>query len=279
MTNQEMLRIAMNQSAEDMGCQPEDFMKENQVMVPFHLGEHARKYLKEPITCNLVTYGNNVVAAATGEVADLVSEYISRYEFYHCFETPNMHWLNDRLMERGHKVCFMAEYYLPDVSRIPDLSCAYETRLLDQKNFTELYLPEWSNALCKDRKQLDVLGVGAYDQGKLVGMAGCSADSDGMWQIGVDVLPEYRRQGIASALTVRLAKEILLRDKVPFYCSAWSNIRSVRNAVKSGFIPSWVEMTVKPASVVEEMNKAEKETDGDRKDCSSIKSDGKRNES
>ena len=181
MTNQEMLRIAMNQSAEDMGCQPEDFLKENQVMVPFRLGEHARKYLKEPITCNLVTYGNNVVAAATGEVADLVSEYISRYEFYHCFETPNMHWLNDRLMECGHKVCFMAEYYLPDVSRIPDLSCAYETRLLDQKNFTELYLPEWSNALCKDRKQLDVLGVGAYDQGKLVGMAGCSADSDGMW--------------------------------------------------------------------------------------------------
>jgi hypothetical protein len=38
-------------------------------------------------------------------------------------------------------------------------------------------------------------------------------------------------------------------------------------------------MTVKPASVVEEMNKAEKETDGDRKDCRSIKSDGKRNES
>ena len=68
----------------------------------------------------------------------------------------------------------------------------------------------------------------------------------------------------------RLAKEILLRDKVPFYCSAWSNIRSVRNAVKSGFIPSWVEMTVKPASVVEEMNKAEKETDGDRKDCKTV---------
>ena len=64
MTNQEMLRIAMNQSAEDMGCQPEDFLQANQVMVPFRLGEHARKYLKEPITCNLVTYGNNVVAAA-----------------------------------------------------------------------------------------------------------------------------------------------------------------------------------------------------------------------
>ena len=80
-----------------------------------------------------------------------------------------------------------------------------------------------------------------------------------MWQIGVDVLPAYRRQGVAAALTSRLALEILERDKVPFYCSAWSNIPSVRNAVKSGFIPAWVEMSVKPAGVVDEMNKTEDE--------------------
>ena len=54
---------------------------------------------------------------------------------------------------------------------------------------------------------------------------------------------------------IGLALEILRRGKVPFYCSAWSNIRSARNAVKSGFIPAWVEMTAKPADVVDEMNK------------------------
>jgi GNAT superfamily N-acetyltransferase len=167
-----------------------------------------------------------------------------------------MHWLNERLEKKGYKICFMAEYYLPDISRIPDLTCPYELRVLGQKDFTDLYLPEWGNALCEERRQLDVLGVGAYDEGKLVGLAGCSADCDQMWQIGVDVLPEYRRRGIASALTSTLAKEILKRGKVPFYCSAWSNIRSVRNAVKSGFIPAWVEMTVKPAGIVDEMNKA-----------------------
>ena len=65
-----------------------------------------------------------------------------------------------------------------------------------------------------------------------------------MWQIGIDVLSEYRQQGIATALTAALAKEILKRDKVPFYSSAWSNVRSVRNGIKSGFIPAWVAMTV-----------------------------------
>ena len=100
-----------------------------------------------------------------------------------------------------------------------------------------------------------MLGVGAYQNGELIGLAACSADCDTMWQIGVDVLLGYRRKGIASALTSRLALEILERGKVPFYCCAWSNLKSARNAIKSGFRPAWVEMTVKPASFVDEMNR------------------------
>ena len=259
MTNREMLKIAMKQSAEDMGCDSNDFNSEENVIVPFRLGANARKYYKLPITCQFVSYGNNIVAAVTDEAAGVVSEYLGRYEFCHCFETPNLHWLNERLVEKGHKICFMAEYYLFDANRATDLTCAYETRMLGPADFEALYLPEWSNALCRDRKQLDVLGVGAYDSGKLVGLAGCSADCEDMWQIGVDVLPAYRRSGIASALTNTLAKAILERGKVPFYCSAWSNIRSVRNAVKSGFIPAWVEMSAKPSRIVDDMNKTGRE--------------------
>lgn len=101
---------------------------------------------------------------------------------------------------------------------------------------------------------LDVLAAAVYDNGKLAGLAGSSADCDTMWQIGIDVLPEYRRKGIASALTSRLALEVLDRGKVPFYCTAWSNIKSVRNAIKSGFKPAWVEVTAKSMDFVAEMN-------------------------
>ena len=126
--------------------------------------------------------------------------------------------------------------------------------MLTQEDFRDLYTPQWSNALCEKRKELDVLGVGAYEDGRLIGLAGCSADCDMMYQIGVDVLPEYRKQGIASALTSHLALEILERDKVPFYCAAWSNIRSVRNAIRCGFRPAWVQLTAKDAAYVNEMN-------------------------
>ena len=254
LTNKEILQIAMEQSAEDIGCRAEDFLADENKVVPFRLGTNAKRYYALPISCSFISYGNNVIAAAEKELSDTAEEYIRKYDFYHCFESPNMYWLNKRLEPFGQMVCFMAEYYLPNINKLTNLPCEYELRVLEQADFKELYLPEWSNALCSDRKHLDVLGVGAYDHGKLVGLSGCSADAEKMWQIGVDVLPEYRRKGIASAITSRLAAEILEHDKVPFYCSAWSNIRSVRNAIRSGFLPAWVEMTVKPISKVEELN-------------------------
>ena len=254
MTNEDILQIAMQQSAEDLGCSTDDFRCDGNVIVPFKLGDNCKKYYKLPISCNMVSYGTNVVASANEELYETVREYISKFQFYHCFETPNMRWLNERIEPMGQTVCYIAEYYLPNLDLLTEWPCAYELRVLEKGQYEDLYLREWANALCKDRKELDRIAVGAYDNGKLIGLAGCSADAEQMWQIGVDVLPEYRMQGVASAITSKIAVEILNRGKVPFYCTAWSNIRSVRNAIKCGFMPTWVEMTVKPVSIVDEIN-------------------------
>ena len=254
MTNKEILQIAMEQSATDLNCRAEDFWEEKNKVVFSDVNPDARKYLELPFACNLVSYGNNIVASVQKEYEDIVTKYINTSPAEHCFETPNMHVLNDELQKNGLRVCFMAEYFLPDLDLLKEKNCSYELRILQQEDFVDLYTEQWSNALCEKRKHLDVLGVGAYNKGKLVGMAGCSADCDKMWQIGVDVLPEYRKNGIASALTSNLALKILERGKVPFYCAAWSNIKSVRNAIKSGFRPAWVEMTAKTFEFVSKMN-------------------------
>lgn len=249
MTNQELLDIALKQSAIDLSCSPEDFFCGKPKLVRSKPHPQARKYLKLPFDANLVFYGGNIVASVSEQAEPLVASYIQKYEPYRCYETPEIHELDEKLRPLGLWTRHMAEYFLPDVSALRELPCAYPTKVLEAKDFSELYLPQWSNALCADRKELDVLGVGAYDGGRLIGLAGCSADCETMWQIGIDVLPEYRRQGIAAALTSRLALEILARGKVPFYCAAWSNIPSVRNAIHSGFRPAWVELTAKPVEM------------------------------
>lgn len=255
MNNQDILKIAMVQSAIDSNCEPEDFcLNENKVVLS-SINENARSYLELPFFCDLVSYGNNIVASVDNSMVDTVSDYINKYPIEHCFETPNLHILSDALEKRGMRICFMAEYFLPDMNQLKARPCRFETKVLKPADFALFYRPEWSNALCGKRKSLDILAVGAFDHNELVGLAGCSADCETMWQIGIDVLPNYRRMGIASALTSFLALEVIKLGKVPFYCCAWSNIQSVKNAIRSGFRPAWVEMTAKSVEYIEKLNR------------------------
>lgn len=255
MTNKEILQIALQQSAYDCNCNAEDFLSTENKVVLSQKNEKARVYMPLPLECDLVSYGNNIVAQVSPRMKETVELYIGKYAVEHCFESPNVIALNEKLAGFGYKVCFMAEYFMPDVNELKEQPCDYEIRVLQPEEFEQYYTDEWGNALCKSRKHLDKLAVGAFDNGKLIGLAGCSADCETMYQIGVDVLPEYRRKGIASAITSRLAIETLKLGKVPFYCAAWSNIKSVRNAIRSGFRPAWVELTARNSEFVDDMNK------------------------
>lgn len=262
MTNKQVLEIAMKQSAIDSCCNWQDFNSTANKVVISKQDKYARKYLELPFICDLTSYGTNIVASVSEELEGIVKDYINKFPIEHCFETPNLHYLMEHIRPLGYDVCFMAEYFLPDVdmllkNRLAEKlqnQCPYKIRIIEPDGFKELYTKQWGNALCKERKELDILGAGAYDGETLAGLAGASADCKDMWQIGIDVLPGYRRQGIASALTSKLALEILKRNIVPFYCCAWSNIGSARNAAASGFRQAWVQVTVKKIEEIAEMN-------------------------
>lgn len=243
MDNKKIWQIALQQSAVDLSCDPADFFSDTNRVVVSQYHPDAKKYYKLPHICQMVSYGSCVVAAVREDIKEAVETYLQKVPASHAFETPNLHELDALLWPHGLKSRFMGACFLPDVALLRPLSCEYEMKLLHQEDFAELYLPQWSNALCEDRKQLDVLGIGAFDGEEMVGFAACSADGVEMWQIGVDVLPSYRRKGIAAALTSHLALEILKHGKVPFYSAAWCNVASVRNAVKCGFRPAWVELS------------------------------------
>lgn len=91
----------------------------------------------------------------------------------------------------------------------------------------------------------DEIGVGAYRDGVLLGMAGATSDSDSMWQIGINVMPEAEGLGIGSMLVAVLKNEILKRGKLPFYGTSMSHIASQRVALGAGFVPMWAELYCK----------------------------------
>ncbi|MDR0857586.1 MAG: GNAT family N-acetyltransferase [Oscillospiraceae bacterium] len=242
--NADILRIAKAQSAVDCNCSAEDFDSARNVVVVSKANADARKYLELPFFCDLVSYGTNIVASVDERIAGIVEAYINEVSPAESFGTPEIFKLIEKYAAKGKILRhYLAEYWLPDVNSLRVLPCDFEVRLLEAGDFADLYKPEWSNALSPGRPQLDELAAGAYDGGTLIGLAGYSADCATMRQIGIDVLPGYRQRGIAAALTSRLAAEALERGKVPFYCCAWSNLASARNAIRSGFRPAWVELT------------------------------------
>lgn len=88
----------------------------------------------------------------------------------------------------------------------------------------------------------DEIGVGAYKNGKLLGMAGATGDSETMWQIGINVMPEAEGRGIGTTLVCVIKNEILERGKLPFYGTSMSHIASQRVALNAGFVPAWAEL-------------------------------------
>lgn len=250
---QDVFRIAQEQSALECHCSVGAFR--TGVNRAFVSRPHAaaRRYLTLPHILSLVSYGPNVVASCREELVPAISSWLAKLKgpAWVALETPVFYEINRILEPYRAKICFTSEYWLPDLEELEKPRPEPAMRILDAADLSGLYKPEWKNALCKERKELDVLGVGAYEGDELVGLAGCSADCDAMWQIGVDVLPSHRYQGIGAALTRRLALETLKRGKVPFYCCALPNLGSVRTAIHAGFRPAWVEASAQNDAFIE----------------------------
>lgn len=112
---------------------------------------------------------------------------------------------------------------------------------------------KFKRAICFSPTQPDVLAVAAvkeqgerFDQGCMAGMAGASQDGQYLWQIGIDVIPEFEGRGLGAYLVEHLKREIQSRGKIPFYGTSESHTVSQTVALKAGFVPAWTELYVKP---------------------------------
>ena len=113
---------------------------------------------------------------------------------------------------------------------------------MEQPDISELYAHKgFSYAIGNDSNhpRPDILAMTAMVDGRIAGIAGASDDCEMMWQVGIDVLPEYRNRGIAAVLTNKLAIEILKRGKIPNYAAATSNVASQRVARRAGYVLAW----------------------------------------
>ena len=179
-TQEDIWRIAREQSAIDSNCRPEDFTGGVNRVVTSAPNPGARIYLDLPFGCDLTSYGGNIVASVAPGLEEPLTHYINSRIVSSCFETPDIYVLNDLLKPHNLRIQFMAQYFLPDLSRLAPRPCPLEMRLLEPKDFAPYYSHQYSNALCEKRPDADQLALGAFDGDVLAGLAGRSADCDAM---------------------------------------------------------------------------------------------------
>ena len=229
----------------EFNCTPEDFTKSENVLTLSEYNEKTRAYSpipnKKPFF-HMVTTGGNAVITADERLHPFLKEFMTKTGHY-LFELPNLLPLEKELNKYGHTLSQTYHMFLPSADAQPLLDLP--VKWFHDEEIHRFYGDQrFPNAICDkyNPRRPDRIVVCAYDGDIIMGMAGCSEDAKGWLQIGIDVMPEYRSQGVGTYLVTLLKNEILRHGDVPFYGTSLSGYHSWNIAINCGFRPAWVEI-------------------------------------
>ncbi len=248
MFTKEKIRCELiKQLSVDFNCNEEDFYSERNVLTIPALNEGRRMYSEKVNFFSMVTLGQNAIISADAKMHPFLKEYISDKQGIWLFEQDNIASVEKELSKYGEELWHSHHLFLPDTKPLK-IKPGFQVKWFEENEIGQFYGDSrFPNAFCEKYEpgRPDVLGVCALIDGKMAGMAGCSADSRIMWQIGIDVMPSYRGNGIGTALVGLLKNEIFNRGAIPFYGTSLSNIYSQNIAINCGFYPVWTEISTK----------------------------------
>jgi len=233
MTQAEMLFIVQSQLAVDLNCSIDDLNgeKDSTIFVEAKENPGCRPFPRKARYFEILSMGKSIVVSATPERLLIAKTQMQGKNRDTVFSLPFI---------RG-----LYLHFLPDVKRIKPMSPpnGFSFELLKREEVVRLFeVSRFNEAIIYDTNipwQTELAMVAKQD-GEIVGVAGASKTCAKLWQIGIEVIPQYRNLGLASYLVNRLTFEILGRGEVPSYDVIASNIASQRVAHRLGYFPAWV---------------------------------------
>jgi len=206
-TKQELLNIIKKQLAIEYNCSVNDFSSPNNIVTVSRNIEEKRHYIDGTFFFQMVTFGDNVVITANEYIHDWLKEYTKDKKGHWLFEHNNLIEIDKKLKDCNKKLGQTHHMFLSYREILPkDINL--KTKWFENEETHQFYDTKmFPNAFCTkyNPKRPDVLAVAAYDEDKIIAMAGCYADT-------------------------------------PFYGTSLSNLYSWGIALNSGFTPVWIEI-------------------------------------
>ena len=241
------LKFVKKVLAADFACEESDFDKEG---VTFHLAkeiEGARRFPLPEKFLAVVTMGKGVVVSCSAERLRWARTNLKSFTPEELYWAPaiarmQIYVARDSQIISGPDSKFICTQ---DTFQSYSLGREIEMSVIQGENIRQLYKNNrFPNALGyrHNIQRPRLLACLAKYNGMIVGLAAASADSNSMWQIGIDTVPNYRNRGIGKALVSRLTEALLELGKLPYYSTSTSNIASRRIPISLGYRPAWVEV-------------------------------------
>lgn len=242
----DMESAAAKQLSADYCCSADDFFRYENTVTMSELKEGRRQLSEDSLFFRTATMGMGAVISCNEKMKPLADMLAARFRGTEICSARIIAVLNRELFTHGYCIGTLKHHYLPAAPYYPAVRTeGYSLELYEGEDIEKLYgLKGFDNALLYDisSPRRDILAMCAVNGRRIMGIAGASCDSPSMAQIGIDVLPEFRGMGVASALVSSCASEIFRRGLIPYYGTWSGNIVSQRLAAKCGFYPAWCEM-------------------------------------
>lgn len=192
---------------------------------------------------SMMCFKNAVIVKAKKDIYEWSKRFISKHVGFRCFDLMQTTVLSRELLKHNF-LLHGGQGLLPDMTvkrSAPETS--FSIKIFNPNETMKIYdyidRNEWH--MCKPSEDT-ALTVAAFDKDKIIGLSSADSDTDILWSIDVEVLPQYRSKGIAVSLTTEVTNILLDKGVIPFATGAWSNNASKTTLYKCGYYPAWSSM-------------------------------------
>jgi len=244
------LELVRTTLAADFACQPSDWTSDEVIAVEAREMVGRRRFPFHAKPFGLATMGRGVVISCSADRLAWAEENLSRRTRDDLFAITTLAQIANLVAPDQQRLAgpHMCSICGSDTFRPAEVPAGITLETFGHQQMAEVYCYEgFHHALSyrTDNPSADMIAVAAWRNGQVIGMAGVSADSDYLWQIGIDVVSEFRGIGLGKALVSQATEATFEQGKMPYYVHNISNVRSGNTARSLGFQWAWTESYVR----------------------------------
>lgn len=237
-----MNQILAKQLAIDFCCTEEMVLNRENIFTEYKAQEGRRIFRESECYLKVASVQGKILASGKSQIINWFKERYKDETGAWFMDFANLRKLDEKMKEYGCHIGQAHPFYIATEKTTVDTK-GYEIKKYVGEEINQFRGDErFGEAFLFDDLPKDEIGIAAIRDGKILGMAGATSDSDMMWQIGINVMAEAKGTGIGSMLVEKLKNEILDLGRIPFYGTAMSHIASQKVALHAGFYPAWAEL-------------------------------------